>query len=646
MICPIVPPRQDVLVFHTLFRSVAFVFWMGVLFSVGGAEVPPAAWKTYQVWLWTFGDRDVDEGYLQILRNLGITGINREGRASSRAIRASGMTFYVGHAVGKGFLHLKNGQFQPCWDHYWKERDTRHLIRPCCLRDPEVFEKIKLRLRNCIEAQAPQAPLAYSLDDEISITRRVTPLDFCFCPHCLEGFRNWLKIRYGSLKSLNYRWRTRFEKWEAVVPMTTDEIKRREHRMPKSRWAMGPWSDHRIFMDETLATTLSALRSEARRLGVKVPVGFLGGQAPAPFGGYDWSRLVKSVDWVEAYDQGGAMEVIRGLAPDVIQVRTYFKAGKGEGANRYRLWKYFAHGDRGAILWSDREILDSVGNPSDYALGISPVLKVLTSPTASRILSLPVAHDGIALYYSQASIRYDWMVDSRPDGRTWLKRFGSHEVKHSTHYRHRRAWHRILEDAGVQYRYVDAREVAAGKQLDGVRLLVLPGVQVMESDEIRQLQAFLKRGGKILADRPGTPLRRLLSSKRAIIRRTSVQAYLDGLDSNPGDPPGLEVMVRHLDQAGIRPPCIARDENGRRGGIEVVRRCGPEGTIYFVRRNLLPEEEEALSDREWRSGRTVTVTFPDPVKAREVFGPGEWSGRTLKHEVSADRPWVFVVKKQ
>ena len=617
---------------------------ISILAAMARGDAPPVAWKSYQVWLWTFGDRRLDEAFLKGLRPLGITGINREGRASAGIVARSGMTFYVGHAVGKGYLHLRRQQFQPHWDRYWKTRDARHLNRPACLRDPAVLEAMKARLAKSVSAQNSHRPLAYSLDDEISLTRRVTPLDFCFCPHCLEGFRAWLKTRYGSLDRLNDRWRTAFKQWEEVVPLTADEIKNRERLMPLKRWVLEPWADHRSFMDQVLADTLAMLRSEARRLDVAVPVGFLGGQAPAPYGGYDWGRLLESVDWVEAYDQGGAMEVIRGLGPDVLRVRTYFRAGKGEGLNRHRLWKYFAHGDRGAILWSDREILNKEGDPTPYARGLLPTLNALTSPDGSRILGLPVAHDPIAVYYSQASLRVSWMLDSRADGRTWMKRFGSYEVKHSSLYKRRRAWHRYLEDAGVQYRYVDARDVMQGRGLEDVRLVVLPGIQVMEPEEVRHLKAFLERGGLILADRPGPGLNRFLAHRRVVFLRTPPVRYLDSLAGADGNPAALEEVAAVLDRAGIRPPCRARDERGRPGGLEVIRRPARGGSYFFVLRNLLPEEEETLTREAWSRPRSVTLEFPSPVKAREVFGSGRWEGKILKHEVAADRPWVFFLE--
>jgi len=599
------------------------------------------------VFLWTFGDRKLDADFFRTIRSVHITGINCEGPAAeaAAAVRAAGLEFYAGHAVGKGILHLRERDFQPRWDAYWEDRDPRHLQRPHCLRAPETRDDLFARLARSIKALEPHGPVAYSLDDEISITRRLVPIDFCFGPHCLAAFRTWLTTRYGSVAALNERWRTDFTRWEEVLPFTTDRIKRREHYMPPRRWALAPWGDHRAFMDLTLASTLAGLRARARKLGVEAPVGFLGGQAPAPFGGYDWSRLLPAVDWVEAYDQGGAMEVVRGLAPRVIRVRTYFRTGGGEGRNRWMLWKYFAHGDRGAILWSDREVLDAHGRPTAYMRGLEPALAALTSPEARAILPLPVATDGVALYYSQPSIRFAWMEDSRRDGRTWMKRFGSHEAKHSSHYRRREAWHRLLEDAGVQYRYVDAESVAAGRGLEGVRVLVLAGVRVLGPEETRAIRGFLDDGGHVIADRPGPSLRSLLSARRALIMKANAADYFERAAGEAEGHPALGEVVEHLARAGVRPGCVARDADGNRGPYEVIRRPAPSGSYYFVLVNLRPDREKTLAEEDWRRRRPVRLTFASPVKARGVFEAGSWEGATLEHHLSADRPWVFFVEQ-
>src|SRR5439155_17510780 len=39
------------------------------------------------------------------------------------------------------------------------------------------------------------------------------PLGFCYCPHTLARFREWLRTRYGALAALNRAWSTAYGAW-------------------------------------------------------------------------------------------------------------------------------------------------------------------------------------------------------------------------------------------------------------------------------------------------------------------------------------------------------------------------------------------------------------------------------------------------
>ncbi|MGQ9515532.1 MAG: beta-galactosidase [Thermoproteota archaeon] len=43
-------------------------------------------------------------------------------------------------------------------------------------------------------------------------------LGFCYCPHTLARFREWLREKYGDLEMLNRVWRTGYGDWEEVEP--------------------------------------------------------------------------------------------------------------------------------------------------------------------------------------------------------------------------------------------------------------------------------------------------------------------------------------------------------------------------------------------------------------------------------------------
>lgn len=623
------------------------------------AQRSRTAWPTYEVFLWTFGDRKLTPAFFETLRSIGVTGINREEGADAAAVVDAGFAHYVGHAPGKRVLNLKRDVFDEQWNRHWERRDRASLHRPLSLHDPAVRRGLRERLAKTLKRALPHRPRAISLGDEISVTKRVTPIDFDFSPRALAAFRAWLRERYGSIEALNARWRTTFERFDDVVPMTADEIKRRERGRPRDRRSFAPWADHRAFADATLAGVLRDLRAEARRRGATAPIGFLGGQAPAPYGGYDWSRLLREVDWVEAYDEGGAMEVVRGLAPDVIRVRTYFRSGGDEALNRFRLWKYFAHGDRGAVLWSDQKALDAKGAPTAYARALAPTLAALVSPACAPIVPLPVANDGIAIYYSQASIRRAWIRDSWRDGLTWMKRFGSYERNHASHYQCRMAWHRLLEDAGVQYRYVDRRRLLAG--LANVRLLVLPEVWSMDAEEQAAVEVFLDGGGAVVADH-AEGIEALRGKHRSLhlvgsVRRSLVRA--SPATRGPLTPFGR--VASALRAVGIEPRCRVVAE-GRNVAVEVIRRpTADRGTYHVFLRNLTPTEEKRMRPADWSKPEPVEIRFPTEVRYRMVVAPAgpdhptgirlgdadaAWrTGRVIEGRVAATCPLILYVER-
>lgn len=41
---------------------------------------------------------------------------------------------------------------------------------------------------------------------------------FCYCEHSIQGFKDWLKDKYGSLEELNHVWTRHFNSWDEVEP--------------------------------------------------------------------------------------------------------------------------------------------------------------------------------------------------------------------------------------------------------------------------------------------------------------------------------------------------------------------------------------------------------------------------------------------
>jgi hypothetical protein len=395
--------------------------------------------------------------------------------------------------------------------------------RPYSLDDPKWQAYAKRTMRHVAKLNEANAPLAYDIRDELSITRYANPFDWSYSPDTLAAFRAWLKTRYTDLAALNDEWQTHYQNWDDVVPFTTDQIKNRmasgKARPPDSSnwfklrfmhydpasarrrptaWNFSPWADFRTYMDVSLARTLDSLRRQAHKADPHTPVGIEGTQMPSAWGGYDLYRLSRVLDWAEPYDIGDARAIWASFMGAKPILSTIFPtAGNQHKASR-TLWHKLLMGDRGVIVWWSKTTVDL--NDPDYPLtrrakAIAPVLKAMKSPLANLFLRAKRVDDPIALVYSQPSLQATWLIESMADGPTWPRRTSSYDAKHSHAVKVRDAWLKALQDLGYSPRFIDASALADPRARGKFKAIVLPTTLALSPDEIEGLQQFLQNAG-------------------------------------------------------------------------------------------------------------------------------------------------------
>ena len=64
-------------------------------------------------------------------------------------------------------------------------------------------------------------------------------------------------------------------------------------------------------MDFQFSRVLSELVKYSNTLDPDTPAGFVGGQDPSVWGGYDYGMLSRAVQWMEAYDVNGTNEILK-----------------------------------------------------------------------------------------------------------------------------------------------------------------------------------------------------------------------------------------------------------------------------------------------------------------------------------------------
>ena len=106
--------------------------------------------------------------------------------------------------------------------------------------------------------------------------------------------------------------------------------------------------------------------------------------------------------------------------------------------------------------------------------------------------------DPIAIHYSQASFRTNWMLRNRPKGDTWVDRTSSTERLDSDFLRLRESYCYLVEDLGLQYRFVSYNQLENHElSRGGYRVLILPDSQALSAAEAAAIREFMSAGGTV-----------------------------------------------------------------------------------------------------------------------------------------------------
>lgn len=335
-----------------------------------------------------------------------------------------------------------------------------------------------------------------------------------------------LSDKLGSLERACERWGTHtgwgatekpagFKSWGEVAAAVNRFYRELAEVRSTQGWNVSPWCDFRNFMDSTFAEAIGRARAVCREEDPHARCSTEGGQCPFAFGWYNYENVVKVVDVIEPYNIGNNVEVIRSLNPAVIMVSTHgFEHPPGKPlTDQDRLyqkrapqpiWIGLFHGHRGSLIWDDnlpeyRFVDEQTRELTPSAAAFSAVFNELHQGIGKLVINSRRLHDGIAIHFSQPSMQVHWLLDNVSNARNWMVRSGQDRHSHFTGVRN--SWTKIVEDLGLQYNFVGARQIEQGKLEGGeYRVLIMPqslAVSAREADQVRQ---FVSAGGLLIAD--------------------------------------------------------------------------------------------------------------------------------------------------
>ncbi|MBN9560192.1 MAG: beta-galactosidase [Alphaproteobacteria bacterium] len=365
--------------------------------------------------------------------------------------------------------------------------DPAALIREPSLSDPDWLARVRVRLGRVVRAHAPYRPLYYALADEAGIADLSANWDFDFSPASLAGFREWLHGVYPSLDALNAEWESSFTAWQDIAPMTTADALR-------AKGSVAGWMDFKAWMDEAFARAIRAGTDAVHAADPRALAGIEGSQIPG-WGGYDYTRLPQAVDVMEIYEAAANVDLVRGLAPDLVLL-TSVGSDAGGARSAHAVWRAVLQGTRGVILWDDKR---SLPDGTEWH-AVLDACRELRAGIGARLIAATPHREPVAVLYSPASFRVQWLLDRRAEGGDWTRRGA--RVEFTEEGPVREAFHRAVSTLlhrGVTPRFLTPHTLAAGG-LDGVRVLVLPQAVALSDAEAAAIAAFIARGGAVVAD--------------------------------------------------------------------------------------------------------------------------------------------------
>lgn len=390
---------------------------------------------------------------------------------------------------------------------YAQDGQEHSRIRQPCFNDPVFIQSETSKLKDCAERMKNYSPLAYSLGDDVSMLS--THQDACICPNCLNDFRKYLAGQYGGIEALNRSWRTAYTSFDEVMPSTLEEA--------TAGGNFPAWADHRMYMDQLFVKMLRLAKGAIQDVDPGARVGFEGPLADESWQGYLWKEMMDTVDLMVPYPNAWKFDLVRSFGrPGLLSGGWYggyamYRNGDDDG--RSYPWFLLFNGCNSYWFFSDYATAAG-GHPSE---GLAPDLRVLPCLSAATrevqriqtgidrlVLGAKRETDAVAVYFSRPSVHASTVTPAIPleasDKTTQY--LAAPEQKWALNTE---AMLRLLDDVGLSYTFVDRNDIAAGRLQKGkYRLLVMPYVQAMSSDEAAAVRKFVQDGGCVLADvRPG-----------------------------------------------------------------------------------------------------------------------------------------------
>ncbi len=448
-----------------------------------------AAFPSWTIMPWTYqwtigytaasGKWSLEHGYNGAFINGRDTGVGSSATGRLDWIDQFHLRFYMDHTAAKHYLHLWDGnEMQP----------HAAEVHGAGVRTPPVNAAMRRTLEGIIRTSidgVKRSPnrAAYALDDEISWGHFVHPTMWCVTDD-KTAYPKWLREVYGPNAPARSRW------------ITYEDIRPQLERWSVAEFDASPLMDQWSFNDSYWNNFIGDLVEYANSVDPHTPCGFVGGQCPSPFGGFDYAKLMRKIQFIESYNIGSSQAIIRSFNPHGAIPAVTSQFHRSADDDIWQTWYYLAHGNRGFIGWVEGWFDGE--RPKPWHEQVAPTYLEADQKIGPLLAEAEWLHDGVAIYYSHPSIQLGWILDAAAHGKTWTNRNGDERLGAS--HMVRKAWENMLRDAGLQYNFVSYADVIEHGVPSDYKVLVVPACLCLSDVEARRIEEFCRRGGTVIAD--------------------------------------------------------------------------------------------------------------------------------------------------
>ena len=442
--------------------------------------------KAYPSWLfmpwyhqWTIGHTDASGAFCQ---EMGFNGafVDHGDTSHLAWIDQFRLHFYMDHTAGKGDLHLWDGSIP---------KAQVSAVHGTGLRVKPVNAAMKTRLeailkKNIESVKASPNRAAYALDDEISWGHFAHPTMWRITDDS-TAYAKWLTEIYGPAAPQRKEWVS----YNDILPKLSG--------WDLAAFDASPLMDQWTFNDSYWNNFIGDLVDYSNSIDSATPCGFVGGQSPCAFGGFDYAKQMRKIQYLEAYNMGGSQAIVRSFNPHnaIPTVTSYFHRSVEDGL--WQLWYYLAQGNRGEIGWVEKWF-NADKSPKEWIKTCAPQFIEAGQKIGPLMSGAEWKHDGVALYYSHASIQLGWIMDAQAHGKTWVNR--NNDDKLGASHLVRRAWSDMLRDEGIQFTWVNYVDVIQNGVPKEFKVLILPATLCLSDVEAKRIREFCENGGTVIAD--------------------------------------------------------------------------------------------------------------------------------------------------